>query len=508
MVVRAPSTSSRAGGASAGPARRVGSQVPRLAVAPSGAAYSEGPDASELCRAYWFELDEWQDRLLDTWLSRDADGRLLVLTAGLACPRQNGKNGAVEALEFYLLVTDPAANILHTAHRVKTCKKVFRRLVKVFTDKRHPEILALVRQIRFTNGEEGIYLWHPDHIGEVEGASIEYSARSRSAARGFEKISHIVYDEAQELTDEQVEALLFTLGASETDRFVLYMGTPPGPNCPGEVFGRTRRRALSDPTPHTAWHEWSVKDLPAPDSTFDDVEDLVYETNPAMGTRLSIEFTREEFANASVEGFARERLGWWAPVERAPEHVFDRSEWEACSTADPPMDAPAAFGVKFGTSGADVALCACVMAEVPYVELIECRGTNRGTAWLRDFALANQGVPIAIDGKSGAQALRDRIELNPDFEGELVTPTPADVISAASGMLNSVRERDLSWYGPDDAPEDRLTASVLSVTRRPIGSGGGWGFGGDDPTPAEAAALALWAARQATTDDEEMEVFF
>ena len=75
-----------------------------------------------------------------------------------------------------------------------------------------------------------------------------------------------------------------------------------------------------------------------------------------MGTCLSIEFTREEFANASVEGFARERLGWWAPVEKAVERVFDPGEWEACSTADPPMDAPAAFGVKFGVSGADVAL--------------------------------------------------------------------------------------------------------------------------------------------------------
>ena len=83
--------------------------------------------------------------------------------------------------------------ILHTAHQVKTSKKSFRRLVSMFTDKRHPEVMDAVEHIRFTNGEEAIEL--------KNGGGIEFSARSRQAARGFDGISLVVYDEAQATID-------------------------------------------------------------------------------------------------------------------------------------------------------------------------------------------------------------------------------------------------------------------------------------------------------------------
>ena len=256
----------------------------------------------ELSKNYWFEPDLWQRNILDCWLSRDAAGRLLVTTAGLMAPRQNGKNADIEAFEFYLLSTDPNTHILHTAHQVKTSKRAFNRLANIFEDKRHPEICAMVKTIRRTNGEEAIIL--------KSGASIEYSARSRSAARGFDAITLVVYDEAQELTDEQVEALMATLSASPTgDRQLIYAGTPPPPGSPGEVFGRTREKALTDPSKHMSWHEWSIEKRPADDATFESMIDVIYATNPAMGTRLSLDFTEEEFGSMSADGFARERLG-------------------------------------------------------------------------------------------------------------------------------------------------------------------------------------------------------
>ena len=64
--------------------------------------------------------------------------------------------------------------IIHTAHQVRTAKRSFNRLARYFEDPRYPEIMALAKRIRRTNGEEGIELYN--------GGIIEFSARSRQAA--------------------------------------------------------------------------------------------------------------------------------------------------------------------------------------------------------------------------------------------------------------------------------------------------------------------------------------
>ena len=244
------------GSSSAGAPRRGGpasdarayeaSQDPRIRIEPDGVAHTDGPDVALLCGEYWFSLDPWQRMLVDCWTSRDADGRLLAITAGLSVPRQNGKTGAIEALEFYLLVTDPTAHILHTAHAVKTVKKAFNRLARAFTHpgRRWRPIRDLVAAIRRTNGEERIEM--------KSGATIEYSARSTNSGRGFDNITLIVYDEAQALNDTQLEAMNQALAASATgDRQVIYAGTPPSEKADGGVFRRRRRNITQTCSPAT-----------------------------------------------------------------------------------------------------------------------------------------------------------------------------------------------------------------------------------------------------------------
>ena len=222
-----------------------GAQIPRYRIEPERVT-TDGADAAALMAAYGNALDEWQQLVLDCWLGRDASGRYTVTSAGLAVPRQNGKNVCLEGREFFGMVIN-GEKILHTAHQVRTAKKSFNRLVRMFTDKRHPEVLELVKNIRYTNGEECIEL--------LNGGSIEFSARSRQAARGFDGISLVVYDEAQELTDDQVEAIMATLAASATGtRQLIYTGTPPYPGCPGDVFRRRRTACLDAPGAHDAWH--------------------------------------------------------------------------------------------------------------------------------------------------------------------------------------------------------------------------------------------------------------
>ena len=261
-----------------------GSQEPRIKIEPPRAS-TDGGDAALLMSAYGYKLDPWQQAVVDCWLGCDETGKYTMTSAGLALPRQNGKNVCLEAREFFGMVIK-GEKILHTAHQVRTSKKSFRRLAAMFTDKRHPEITDIVKNIRYTNGEECIEL--------DNGGSIEFSARSRQAARGFDGISLVVYDEAQELTDDQMAAIMATLSASSTGtRQIIYTGTPPYPGCPGEVFRRRRSACLDDPGPHDAWHEWSVAAESVGDIKVDDTG-LWYMTNPALGLRLSEDFTAEE----------------------------------------------------------------------------------------------------------------------------------------------------------------------------------------------------------------------
>lgn len=466
-----------------------GNQNPRIRVEPHRLR-SDGSDAALLMSTYGCNLDEWQQSVIDCWLGRDENDNRNVTSAGLALPRQNGKNVCLEAREFYGLVVD-GERILHTAHQVRTSKKSFRRLAAMFTDKRHPEVLEIVKNIRYTNGEECIEL--------TNGGVIEFSARSRQAARGFDGISLVVYDEAQELTDDQVEAIMATLSASVTGtRQIIYTGTPPYPNCPGEVFRRRRTVSTTEAGKHDCWHEWSVD---ADSIQNIDVTDknLWYQTNPALGIRLEEDFTLEEMKTMSADGFARERLGWWSPIiTQQTDYAINKDVWDACSSSEVAPEGKTAYGVKFAPDGSEVSLCAAVVPKdgEARIELIERRPTGLGTQWLADWLNArySKAACVVIDGKNGVDVLVDKIAETWRMKGSVIRPTAKDVIAAVSTLVDALNEQTITWFDKQDALRD----SAITSTKRPIG--GGWGFGGEDSAPIEACALAFWGAKNSKRD--------
>ena len=467
-----------------------GSQLPRIRIEPQRVT-SDGPAAAALMEAYSCELDPWQRDLLDCWLGKDAAGNYTVTSAGLSVPRQNGKNVCLEAREFFGMVIR-GEHILHTAHQVVTGKKSFRRIERMFTDRRFPEVQKLVRYIRYTNGEEAIEL--------ENGASIEFSARSRQRARGFAGISLVVYDEAQELTDDQVEAIMATLSASSTgSRQIIYTGTPPYPGCPGDVFRRRRAVCLSEPGPHDSWHEWSVaaeavSEIETSDTT------LWYMANPALGIRLTEDFTGEELRSMTADGFSRERLGWWSPHLATVEDLcIPEAAWDACkSTQERPKAGKIAYGVKFTFDGSQVALAGAIVPEEgpARITLLELRPTGRGTQWLADWLAKRytEACCVVIDGRNGADVLTDKISDVWKAKGSIVRPSARDVVAAASGLCDAVSEKTVSWFHLQEPLRD----SAVSSVKRKIG--GGWGFGGDNSAPIEAAALALWGAKTSKRD--------
>lgn len=460
-----------------------GSQEPRINVEPNRTE-TDGKDAALLMSAYGYELDPWQQAVIDCWLGKE-NGKYNVTSAGLALPRQNGKNVCLEAREFFGLVIN-GEKILHTAHQVRTSKKSFRRLAAMFTDKRHPEVTDIVKQIRYTNGEECIEL--------DNGGVIEFSARSRQAARGFDGISLVVYDEAQELTDDQVEAIMATLSASATGtRQLIYTGTPPYPGCPGDVFRRRRKASMDDPGKHDAWHEWSVEAKSINDINVEDVS-LWYMTNPALGIRLDEEFTAAEMKTMSADGFARERLGWWVPeLEHTENYAIPMRAWDACASMQPKPEGKTAYGVKFTADGAEVALCGAVMDADGFsrIELIDRRPTGLGVQWLAEWlnARSDKACCVVIDGRNGVDVLVEKIAASWRFRDSIIRPTAKNVIGAVSMLTDAINTQSVTWY----QKQDDLRESAITSVKRPIS--GGWGFGGDNSAPIEACALAYWGVK-------------
>lgn len=212
-----------------------GLQTPRLRVAPSYRV-SDGPDAIEFAAGYGLVGDPWQELVVTDWMALAPDGRWACPQCGLSCPRQNGKNGCLEIRELYG-TTQLAERFLHTAHEVKTARKHFKRLLHFFDNPRKfPDLHDLVEDIRHTNGQEGIFL--------NNGGSVELAARSKGSGRGW-SVDVLVGDEAQDLNDDELEALLPTISASDNPQLIL-TGTPPKPGVvAGEVFARMRQEALA-----------------------------------------------------------------------------------------------------------------------------------------------------------------------------------------------------------------------------------------------------------------------
>lgn len=466
-----------------------GSQEPRIKLEPNRID-TDGEDAALLMENYGNKLDPWQEAVINCWLGKDSSGKYTTTSAGLTLPRQNGKNVCLEAREFFGLIIN-GEKILHTAHQVKTSKKSFRRLVQMFTDKRYPEVMDKVKHIRFTNGEESIEMFN--------GGSIEFSARSRQAARGFDGISLVVYDEAQELTDDQAEAIMSTLSASSTGtRQIIYTGTPPYPGCPGTVFGRRRNISLTNPSEHDAWHEWSVEADSIEEINIED-ESLWYMTNPALGYRLTEDFTAEEQRTMSPDGFARERLGWWMPArEKKGELVLDVDAWNKCASAEMKPEGKTAYGVKFSADGSEVCLAGAVIPQngKARISFIERKPTGRGTRWLAEWLCDryNNASCVVIDGRNGVDVLIERLQDTWKMKGSVIRPNSKEVIAAVSLVCDMVNEGSLTWYEQQEA----LNQSAITSTRRYFG--GGFGFGGDDSAPIEACSLALWGAKTSKRD--------
>lgn len=456
----------------------LGEQRPLVHLSPARVDESDAADAIALGAAYGLKPDPWQETVLRDWLARRRDSKWAASKCGLAVPRQNGKNAVIEVRELFGMVV-LGEKWLHTAHEVKTARKAFLRLASFFENERkYPELAELVAEVRKTNGQEAIVL--------TNGGSVEFVARSKGSGRGF-TVDGIVLDEAQELVDEALEALLPTTSAGPLRNAQhIYTGTPPGPKVNGEVFKRLRAAGHDGKDKRLSWIEWGMA-LSLADLDLDD-RALWARANPGLGFRLGIPEIEGERTQFSDEGFARERGGMWD--EEGSLREISAAAWAA--VADPSVDvrlvrAPV-LALDVAPNHASASIVAAGVADFPILELVE---TRRGASWLpaRAAELREQyGAVVALNSAGPIGSLIPALE---ELGVEFVDVRGADYTKACGLLAATVNGRALRHHN-----EPEFTTAILGLKARRNGDGFSWTRAGSsvDITPIVAASVALWAA--------------
>lgn len=185
---------------------------------------------------------------------------------------------------------------------------------------------------------------------------------------------------------------------------------------------------------------------------------------------------------------------WPKPiVEVAEEKAIKESVWDACKSEELKPEGKTAYGVKFSVDGMEVVLCGAVIGSdgKARISLIERRSMSSGLAWLASWLNERymKASCVVIDGRNGADVLIDKISDVWRFKGSVIKPTAQNMVTAASTLVNELNEKTVTWY----SGQELLRESAVMATKRNIG--GGWGFGGNNSAPIEAASLALWGCR-------------
>lgn len=457
----------------------MGSQEPSVRIAPDYKD-SDGRDAARILSVGGMYLDEWQGDILDDWMALTPGKKWASRICGGSVPRQNGKTGLVwgRAAAGMLMYNE---QVIYTAHLQKTATETFEEMASFFDT---GKLRSYVKDIKTALGREQIVL--------NTGARVKFLARTRNGGRG-QHGDLLIFDEAQEVDSDMQASFIPAISASINPQ-TIYAGTPPDPGCDGTAFRKIRDRASAGETKTTSWFEFSVDEI----GDINDKERWA-KTNPALGKRILLSTIEGECEEMDPDQFARERLGWWTPIV---EHEFDYAIpadiWDACKSDEQKPDGKTAYGVKFSVDGSQICLCGAVIPKdgPARVSLIAAQPSGNGIQWLADWLNErySKASCVVIDGRNGVDVLVDRILPTWKFKGSVIRPSARDMIAAVGSLTNALNEQAVTWY----SGQEMLRESAITSVKRPIS--GGWGFGGENSAPIEAAALAYWGASTSKRD--------
>lgn len=316
------------------------SDLARHVVAPKRVVSTGWPSVERKCAQLGITFRPWQPDVGRLILAKRADGKYAATIGGtgLSIPRQVGKTFLVGAIIFALCLLLPNLTVIWTSHRLRTSEETFKKM-KGFAKRKR--IAPHVAKIVLGSGEESIEFRN--------GSRILFGARERGFGRGFDEVDVLIFDEAQILTENALDDMIPATNQSRqpTSALLLFMGTPPKPKDPGEVFTRMRTEALTGEDDDTGWvefgadpdHEFTA--LPAPLTEADWKQ--IAKANPSYPEDTPREAILRMRKKLGPESFNREGAGQWD--EDSPAGIPELSAWgERVTKLAPPR--PAALGIS------------------------------------------------------------------------------------------------------------------------------------------------------------------
>lgn len=489
----------------------LGAQEPTHRTVPPYVSTS-GQEAVELAEMAGLHLDPWQQMILADGLGEAPDGKWAAFEVAEIVSRQNGKGAVFEARELAGLFLLGERLVIHTAHEFKTAAEAFRRVESLVSNT--DSLRKRVKRVDRTRGEEGIEL--------LTGQRLRFLARSKGSGRGFTG-DCVILDEAYELGDDQMAALLPTLSARPNPQ--LWYGSSAGMitsvqlgriwkrgrrACPCAVCAQMRVEAQVDPDPSLAYFEWAAQlctwdcrpECDRHDNPAD--PDVWAKTNPGLGIRISTEHIAREAATMSADAFARERLG-------VGEYPLDEDGWAVIAEAawkqltDPSSEisgvvALAADVTPGATSGA-IAMAGRRSDGLDHVEVIEHRP---GVGWMvpriRELVAKWSPCAVVVDAAGPAGPLIAALEAGDTMSVpvaapvEVVKPTARDAAHAAQSFYTAVVPQEGNTPTLRHLEQGPLDAALSGAQKRPLGDGWAWDRKGVavDISPLVAGSLALW----------------
>lgn len=448
---------------------------------PEGIVSSDFPRLALVASKCGISLDPWQVSIGTLLLGKRADGSYAcsVGGAGMSIPRQTGKTHLVGGLVVLLCVTRPDITVLWTAHRSKTSAESFKSLQGLVNRK---ELARFVAGIRRANGQEAIEF--------KNGSRILFGAREQGFGRGFAAIDVEIFDEAQILTEKALDDMVPAMSVSHMG-LAVFMGTPPRPVDPGEVFTSKRLDCLKHDDPDTLWVEFGADRDCDPDD-----RQQWKKANPSFPHRTSESSILRLRRQLSLDSFKREALGIWD--ENTTQRAIPSTMWDRGTVETRPDGGVFSFGLDMPPDRSMLTIGA--VAKYPdstaHIEMVEYRPVaSEGLMWAVDWIVERwpRSAAVVIDSQSPAMALLPELTAR----GVRVIQTGAADMGRACGRIIDMLNTGALTHLPDEQ-QPQLAEAVRNLTTRPIGQGGAFGWnrtGNDiDISPMVACTLAAYGA--------------
>jgi hypothetical protein len=474
---------------------------------------SAGKAVVDLMAGIGRPLDSWQAYAIRHGLGQnvvpDMSGfEWSAPQCGCWVPRQNGKGDILMALELGWLFIFKETLVVHSAHEYKTAQEAFLRITGVI-DENEDVFSKYIKRVWQANGEQGVELLKQPN--GKPGPRLRFMARTNKAGKGF-SAPKLILDEAQELTEQMMKAILFVMSAQRNPQ-IWFFGTPPEED---DAWIYNVKEAGEAEDPKTMWLDWGMETVDTNDRAACQImrdPDEWKQRNPSLGivrpngTGLRHDAVANELRLLGPgKTFAMDRLGMWLPRARKDgDSSIDPEVWFTQRTKRLGRPDPVAISFNVNPRRTHATISFAGMLDGYWrVGLIEHKP---GTAWLLPRLLEIKHeynvVAFTVDAKSEAtidelKAIGIRKPKTEDHDdpdgpkmGDLILPTAGDVATAFGMIVDAANNGEL--YHHDEPP---LNAAV-SVPPRPLAGGSTFDHRrGIEVGPATTAAGAMWAYRE------------